>query len=254
MLEIRALTKRYPGTTAVNRVSFIASPDEVTGFLGPNGSGKSTTVKMITGLLDPTEGEILYRERPIHDNIVDFKSRIGYVPEEPFLYPHLSGAEYLELTGDLRGVPSKKLGNTIEALLKLFSLHDDRDVPMSSYSKGMRQKILICAALLHDPELVILDEPFSGLDVDSAMVLRSLIAMLAESGKIVLFCSHVLEAVEKVCSRVIILRKGEVVANDSINRLRDLMALPTLEDIFSQLASDRNPNATARQIAEVIRR
>ncbi len=225
----------------MDHVSFTALPGEVTGYLGPNGSGKSTTVKMITGLLDPTAGEILYRGRPIRDDLVEFKRILGYVPEEPYLYPHLTGAEYLELAGELRDLPAATLRGKIGTLLDLFSLAGDRDAPISSYSKGMRQKILICAAILHDPDLIILDEPFSGLDVHAALVLRSLIRSLAASGKTVLFSSHVLEVVEKVCHRVVILHKGRVVANDSIDRLRDLMALPTLEDIFSQLVTDSDP-------------
>ncbi len=253
MLEVRELTKRYPGVLAVDHVSFTAQPGEVTGYLGPNGSGKSTTVKMITGLLEPTSGEILYRGQPIGGNLVEYKRTLGYVPEEPYLYPHLTGAEYLELAGELRDLPAATLHGKISELLELFSLAGDRDAPISSYSKGMRQKILICAALLHDPELIILDEPFSGLDVHAAMVLRSLIRSLAAAGKTVLFSSHVLEVVEKACSRVVILHKGRAVANDSIDRLRDLMALPTLEDIFAQLVTDSDPDATARRIAEVIR-
>jgi ABC-2 type transport system ATP-binding protein len=254
MLQVRALTKRYSGTLAVDNVSFLAQPGEVLGYLGPNGSGKSTTVKMITGLLDPTAGEILYRGRRIHDNLIEFKRILGYVPEEPYLYPHLTGAEYLELAGELRDLPAATLPGKIGELLELFSLDGERYVPISSYSKGMRQKILICAALLHDPELIILDEPFSGLDVHAALVLRSLIRMLAASGKTVLFSSHVLEVVEKVCHRVVILHQGRVVANDSVDRLRNLMALPTLEDIFAQLVTQTDPDATARQIAQVVHR
>jgi len=160
---------------------------EVTGYLGPNGSGKSTTVKIITGLLDLTDGEILYSGRPIQENFIEYKARIGYVPEEPFLYPHLSAAEYVELSGELHDVPKSKLRAKIGALLELFSLGDDRDAPIASYSKGMRQKVLISAALLHDPELVILDEPFSGLDVHAVLVFRSLLRRLAASGKTILF-------------------------------------------------------------------
>ena len=254
MLELRELTKRYPGVLAVDRVSFIARPGEVMGYLGPNGSGKSTTVKMITGLLEPTAGEILYRGRPVSAGLVEYKRILGYVPEEPYLYPHLTGSEYLELAGELRDLPAATLREKIGTLLELFSLAGDRDAPISSYSKGMRQKILICAAILHDPELIVLDEPFSGLDVHAALVLRSLIRSLAAEGKTVLFSSHVLEVVEKVCHRVVILHKGRIVANDSIDRLRDLMALPTLEDIFSQLVTERDPDSTARQIAQAIRR
>jgi ABC-2 type transport system ATP-binding protein len=184
---------------------------------------------------------------------MEYKRLLGYVPEEPYLYPHLTGAEYLEMAGELRDLPAATLQGKIDALLQLFSLGDDRHAPISSYSKGMRQKVLISAAILHDPELIILDEPFSGLDVHAAMVLRSLIRSLAASGKTILFSSHVLEVVEKVCHSVVILHKGRVVANDSIGRLRDLMALPTLEDIFSQLVTEEDPDMTARRIAEVVR-
>jgi ABC-2 type transport system ATP-binding protein len=252
MLEVRRLTKRYQARAVVDDVSFQAAPGEVTGYLGPNGSGKSTTVKMVTGLLEPSDGEILFRGEKITRDLLAYKALVGYVPEEPYLYSYLSGAEYLEMVGDLRGIPEKKLREKIEMLLRLFSLHGDRFSPLSSYSKGMRQKILISAALLHNPELIVLDEPFSGLDVNSGMVLRRVIRSLAEAGKVVLFSSHVLEVVEKVCSRVVILHRGKVVANDSVTRLRDLMSLPNLEEIFSQLVVEQDTDAIARGVVEAM--
>ncbi len=252
MLELRNVTKRYSGIAAVRDVSFLAPAGEVTGYLGPNGSGKSTTLKMITGLIDPTEGEILFRGESIDRDRIRYRQRLGYVPEEPQLYPHLTGAEYLEMVGQLRGLPKQQLGEKVDGFLRLLSLYDDRYVPISSYSKGMRQKVLLAAALLHNPELVLLDEPFSGLDVNSALVLRDLISELAARGKVVLFSSHELETVERVCSRVVILHKARVVANDSIAQLRTLMALPTLEGIFSQLAIEQDTGAITRQILQVM--
>lgn len=252
MLELRRVTKRYSGIPAVEDVSFLAKSGEVTGYLGPNGSGKSTTMKMITGLIEPTSGEILFRGRPIRGDLMDYKKRLGYVPEEPQLYPHLTGAEYLEMVGRLRGLPATRLLEKIDGFLQLLSLYQDRHVALSSYSKGMRQKVLLAAALLHNPDLILLDEPFSGLDVDSAMVLRGLIRDLAARGKVVLFSSHELETVERVSSRIVILHKGRVVANDSIGRLRELMSLPTLEEIFSQLAIERDTDAVARGIVDLI--
>ena len=229
MLELRSVTKRYSGIPAVQNVSFVARAGEVTGYLGLNGSGKSTTLKMITGLIEPSDGEILFRGQPVDSDPMAFRQLVGYVPEEPHLYPHLTGAEYLEMVGHLRGLPARQLTEKIEGFLRLLSLYQDRYVPISSYSKGMRQKVLLIAALLHNPELVLLDEPFSGLDVNSALVLRDLIRELASRGKVVLFSSHDLEIVERVCSRVVILHKGRIVANDSIEQLRVLMSLPTLE-------------------------
>jgi ABC-2 type transport system ATP-binding protein len=252
MLELRHITKRFSGIAAVQDVSFTAHAGEITGYLGPNGSGKSTTLKMITGLIDPSEGEILFRGEPVRRDPIAFKQRLGYVPEEPHLYPHLTGLEYLEMVGQLRGLPARPLAQKIGGFLRLLSLHEDRYVAISSYSKGMRQKILLAAALLHNPDLLLLDEPFSGLDVNSALVLRSLIRELASRGKVVLFSSHELDTVERVSSRVVILHKGRLVANDSIEQLRALMALPTLEDIFSQLAVEQDTEAITRQIVELI--
>ncbi len=250
MLELRHVTKRYPATTAVKDVSFVARGGEVTGYLGPNGSGKSTTLKMITGLIEPTEGEILLDGRPIQQDPMRYRQRLGYVPEEPQLYPHLTGYEYLEMVGELRGLPERVLAEKIGGFLRLLGLDGDRYVPISSYSKGMRQKVLLAAALLHNPDLILLDEPFSGLDVSSALVLRALIGELAARGKVVLFSSHELETVERVSARVVILHKGRVVANDSIDGLRTLMALPTLEGIFAQLAVEQDTAGITRQLLD----
>jgi ABC-2 type transport system ATP-binding protein len=248
MLELRNVTKRYPATTAVKDVSFVARRGEVTGYLGPNGSGKSTTLKMITGLLDPTDGEILFDGERIQLDPIGYRQRLGYVPEEPQLYPHLTGAEYLAMVGQLRGMPERALAEKVEGFLRHLGLYGDRYVPISSYSKGMRQKVLLAAALLHNPDLVLLDEPFSGLDVNSALVLRELIRELAARGKVVLFSSHELDTVERVSARVVILHKGRVVANDSIERLRELMSLPTLEGIFAQLAVEQDTAGVTRQL------
>jgi ABC-2 type transport system ATP-binding protein len=233
-------------------VTFTARAGQITGYLGPNGSGKSTTMKMITGLLEVTSGEILFRGVPIHRDLTAYKQRMGYVPEEPYLYAHLTGLEYLVMIGQLRGLPEKKTAQRIDGLLQLFALHTERHSPLFSYSKGMRQKILITAALLHNPDLVLLDEPFSGLDVSSALILRTLIQELAARGKVVLFSSHELETVERVASRVVILHRGKIVADDSIESLRTLMAAPNLEAIFSQLAVEQDTASISRQIADLI--
>jgi ABC-2 type transport system ATP-binding protein len=252
MFEVRNLYKRYLGIPALDYVSFIARPGEVTGYLGANGSGKSTTMKLATGLIEPTSGEILFAGRPIKENPMAYRQRIGYVPEEPHLYTHLSGLEYLVMVAQLRDMERNSANHRIHELLRLFGMHGDRDVAISSYSKGMRQKILLIAALMHNPDLILLDEPFSGLDVGSSLILRSLIKELAARGKIVLFSSHELETVERVCSHVVILHRGKVVADDSIERLRVLMAVPTLEEIFSQLAVETDSDAISREIADLI--
>jgi ABC-2 type transport system ATP-binding protein len=252
MLELRHICKRFKAIVAVDDVSFIAHPGEITGYLGPNGSGKSTTMKMITGLMESTAGQILFRGESIERDLIAYKQRMGYVPEEPHLYSHLSGLEYLTMVGELRNLPARATADCIDGLLRLFSLHGSRHAAIASYSKGMRQKVLLSAALLHNPDLLLLDEPFSGLDVGTGLVLRSLIQELAARGKVVLFSSHELETVERVCSHVVILNRGKIVADDSIERLRTLMATPTLEGIFSQLAVEQDTAAISREIADLI--
>src|ERR1017187_555540 len=252
MLEARRLTKYYSHTAAVRQVSFTIKPGEILGYLGPNGAGKSTTVKMLTGLIEPSEGQIFYRGRSVYEDFTAFQQRVGYVPEEAHLYPHLSGQEYLQLMGRLRGLPRRVLEPKMNEFLRAFSLWDDRHSPLSAYSKGMRQKILLSAALLHDPDVLILDEPFSGLDVTSGLMLRTLLRALAGQGKIILYSSHVLEVVEKICSTVLILRSGEVVAYNSIERLRELMSQPSLEGVFAQLAQVDDGDDVANRILDVM--
>jgi ABC-2 type transport system ATP-binding protein len=208
---------------------------------------------MLTGIIEPSEGQIFYNGRSVYDDFTAFQRRIGYVPEEPHLYPHLSGREYLQLVGRLRGMPRSVLEPKIDRFLRLFSLWADGYAPLSSYSKGMRQKILLSAALLHNPDILILDEPFSGLDVTSAMVVRSLLRTLGAEGKMIFYSSHVLEVVEKVCSTVLILRKGQVVAYDSIHRLQEIMNQPSLEGVFAQLAEVEDGETVAKRIAEAMK-
>jgi ABC-2 type transport system ATP-binding protein len=233
-------------------VSFRLAPGEVLGYVGPNGAGKSTTVKMIIGLLEPTSGQVLFHGRSVIDDLPAFQSRLGYVPEEPHLYPHLSGREYLQLSGRLYGLRRKLLEAKIDEFLHLFSLWDDQHTPLSAYSKGMRQKILLSAALLHNPEVLLFDEPLSGLDVTTSLIFRDLIHGLAAQGRIIFYSSHVLEVVEKVCSQVLILCKGRVAAHDSIANLRTLMHQPSLEAIFAELTQERDHQAVAHHILEVM--
>jgi ABC-2 type transport system ATP-binding protein len=252
MLEVRQLTKLYTGVPAVNRVSFSIKPGEILGYLGPNGAGKSTTVKMLIGLLEPTSGHIEFHGQEIRRDLKAYQRRIGYVPEEAHLYPHLSGREYLQLVGRLRGIERRTLEPKMDELLRLIGLWEDRHSPLAGYSKGMRQKVLLMASLLHDPELLILDEPFSGLDVNASMILRGLLDSFAARGKMVLYSSHVLEVVEKVCNTVLILRKGQVVAHDSVAHLRELMEKSSLEGVFAQLTQPEDTNAVARRILDVV--
>jgi ABC-2 type transport system ATP-binding protein len=254
MLEIRRLTKRYGALSAIQDVSFDVRAGEVLGLLGPNGSGKSTTVKILTGLLEPTGGEVLLDGSSALQTLAAYKAIIGYVPEEPHLYSYLTGPEYLRLVGRLRGVPERSLDDKIDSFLQLLGIYDDRYQTLSSYSKGMRQKILIAAAVLHDPRIVVLDEPFSGLDVSAARVLKGFVRSLAEDGKLVVFSSHVLEVVEQVCSRVVILKDGRVVGHDSVVNLRTTLKLPSLDAVFAMLVAEENVDERARGMIATMKR
>ena len=253
MLDARSLTKYYAAIPAIRDISFAVPPGAVLGLLGPNGSGKSTTVSILTGLLEPSGGTVLLDGQPIRDDLLAYKARIGYVPEEAVLYTYLTGPEYLSLVGGLRGIPQKRLQEKIDGFLTLFGLQDDVHAPMSAYSKGMRQKILIAAALLHDPAIIVLDEPNSGLDVTTALVLRRLVQRLAAEGRMVVYSSHVLEIVEQVATDVLILHDGHVVAHDSVSRLRELMKLSTLEEVFKNLVIAADLDSVAADIVAVMK-
>jgi len=252
MLELKNLSKRYGVIRAVDDVTFRVKPGEILGYLGPNGAGKTTTIKILAGLLEPTSGSIFYQGEDVRGKMTAFKRIIGYVPEEPAVYPHLSALEYLELEGRLRGLPEKLLEKKITGLLEVFQLSTDMYSPISTYSKGMTQKVLLAAALLHDPEVLLLDEPLAGLDVATSLVIKDLLKELAQKGKIIIFSSHILEVVEKICSRVIIIHQGKVVADDEVANLRSLMKLPSLEAVFSQLVVKENPEEKARRLLELI--
>jgi ABC-2 type transport system ATP-binding protein len=253
MADLRAqhLSKHFSGIRVVNDVTLTLRPGEIVGYLGPNGSGKTTTARMLAGLLEQSSGRVEYDGADIRNDVLAFHRHLGYVPEEPFLYPFLSGREYLELVGRLREVPERLLSTKIDGFLELFSLTSAADQSIASYSKGMRQKIVISAALLHDPAVVIFDEPETGLDVATTLMLRHLVRTLALRGKAIMYSSHILEVVERVCDRVIVLQKGAVVADDSIDRLRVLSASKSLEGAFSHLVIRDDPESIARSLADM---
>lgn len=252
MLEVRRLTKLYNRLPAVENVSFSIAGGQVLGCLGPNGAGKSTTVKMLIGLLPPTTGQVLFNGADIHADLVGYRKQLGYVPEEPNLYPYLSGREYLDMVATLRGIARTERDRKIADLLRLFSLHSHRDASIASYSKGMRQRILLIAALIDNPALLIFDEPLSGLDVVSALIFKNLIRRLGECGKAVFYCSHVLEVVEKVCSHLLILRAGQAVSYGAAAELPKVRQEASLEETFSHLVSEVDAEKVAGEIIAAV--
>jgi ABC-2 type transport system ATP-binding protein len=252
MLEARGLSKYYGSVPAVQNVTFRLEPGQILGYLGPNGSGKSTTVKMLTGLLQPSRGQVTQDGEDIHKNLVAYRKRLGYVPEEANLYPYLTGEEYLEMIGTLRGMPESLRKLRIDPLLRLFALAPHRHVTVGSYSKGMRQRILLISAFMDNPDVLIFDEPMSGLDVTSSLVLKNLIQTLSARGKAIFFCSHVLEVVEKICTQLIILRKGQVIAYGPTGEVLQSIGQATLEATFLQLVENRDVTQIANDIVDVM--
>src|SRR5712664_2364602 len=252
VLEAIALAKFYGSVPAVRDVTFRLEPGHVLGYLGPNGSGKSTTVKMLTGLLQPTRGQVLFEGQDIQDDLVSYRKRLGYVPEEANLYPFLTGQEYLEMIGTLRAMSPRQMKNKIDSLLDLFSLFAHRHVSLGSYSKGMRQRILLIAALMDNPDVLILDEPLSGLDVTSVLIIKNLIQAFSARGKAVFYCSHILEVVEKVCTHLIVLRKGQVIAHGATSEVRERIGTSSLEGVFLHLVEEKDVTKTAHEIIDVV--
>jgi ABC-2 type transport system ATP-binding protein len=238
MLEVHHVSKTYRGIPAVKDVSFTIAPGEVLGYVGPNGSGKSTTVKMITGLIQPSRGKVFFEGHDIREDLASYRTQLGYVPEEAHVYTHLSGLEYLQLVGRLRGIPERLLDTKARRLLALLGLEDAQYSPMVNYSKGMRQRVQIASAVLHDPKLIVFDEPLSGLDAVSALLFKDLL---------------VLQVVERVCDRVVVLARGKVVADAAPRELTDLMKLPTLERVFAQLVQQTDTERVAESLVQAMK-
>jgi ABC-2 type transport system ATP-binding protein len=238
----------YDGTPVLHDICFRLGKGEVVGMLGPNGAGKSTTLKLIAGILAAESGAIQVAGLPLPEQAFSVKQRIGYVPEAAVLFESLTGQEFLELCGRLHGVDEDTLQNRIRSILETFSLTSDRVARLDTYSKGMRQKILIAAALLHVPDLILLDEPLSGLDVNAAILIKDLIAALAASGKTILYSSHVLDVVEKVCDRVLIIHQGKLIADSTPRDLNASTGQATLEDVFRRLTNSASADPGVSRI------
>lgn len=253
MLEAEGLTYYYGATAGVRDVTFRIAPGEVVAYLGANGSGKSTTVRMLAGLVAPARGAIRLNGHDVHDDLASYKATVGYVPEEAHMYTFLSAEEYLRLAGRLRGIPDARLALRIDRFLRVFGLDVARHSRLSALSKGMRQKVLLSAALLHNPKVVILDEPTSGLDLTSMLALRAVVAELARDRRMIFYSSHELGAIEKIASRVVILRGGRMIASGTIDELRDQTHQASLEDAFAELAVHDDIDAMAGQVLEAMR-
>jgi len=251
LIETQALFKRYGDKLAVNNVSFEVQAGEVFGFLGPNGAGKTTTIKMIVGLLQPTSGTIRVAGYDVQTQPLLAKAASGYVPDTPNLYAKLTGRDLLRFVGDLYSLDRQRLAQRTEELLRVLDLNEAADQTIDSYSHGMQQKTSLAAALMHDPKVLVLDEPTVGLDPKSARLIKDILRQMAERGTAVFLSTHILEIAERMCDRIGIIDKGALVAVGTMNELRALgkAGETSLEDIFLGLTG----GAEAAEISEILR-
>ena len=252
MIETHHLSKHYDTKLAVRDLSLVVREGEIFGFLGPNGAGKSTTVKMLTGMIFPTSGSALVAGFDILKEPVEVKKRIGYVPESGALFESLTGWEYLQLIADLHHLDRRIAGKRLEEFLHLFGLWDERGSRLQQYSKGMKQKILISAALIANPPVLFLDEPLNGLDANAALVFKELLKKFSDQGKTIFFTSHVLEVVERICTRIAIIDNGLIIAQGTAGEIAESTGQRTLEESFAKLTGVRDARDSAQDFLEAL--
>lgn len=250
MIEVKGLKKQFGDFTAVNRINFNINPGEVVGFLGHNGAGKTTTIKMITGLLEPDEGHALVAGLDIQKEPLKAKAQFAYVPDTPNLYGKLKAMEYLRFMGQLYRVPADLAEKRIQELLELFELTNKAGTYLDGFSHGMQQKIAIIGAMLHKPQVILLDEPTVGLDPRSARLVKDLLLQHAQEGNAVFFSSHILEIVENMCDRVIIINHGDVIADSPVSELRHMEGDQSLEDIFLELTGGKDVDDLVKELGK----
>ncbi|MBP6715633.1 MAG: ABC transporter ATP-binding protein [Acidobacteria bacterium] len=252
MITTENLSRSYGKKAALVGLNLTVEPGEILGFLGPNGAGKSTTVKILTGMIRPDAGRALVAGFDVVEQPMEVKKRIGYVPETAALYDGLTGGEYLELIACLYHLDSKTAAARRSELLELFGLLGAEHDRMSEYSKGMRQKVAIIAAMMHRPEVLIMDEPLDGLDANSAMIVKELVKQMASQGKTVLFCSHILDVVDRMCSKIVIINQGRLVASGTSDELKAETGEASLEAAFGKLTGGQDVGRVAAEFLSAL--
>jgi len=248
IISIKNLRKSYGSKLVLKGIDLDIYPGQVIGYIGPNGAGKSTTVKILCGLIGDYEGTVTVKGLNLKDNTTAIKSVIGYIPELAELYDVLTPAEFLHLMGSLYSMNEALVTDRMTRMLTAFSLQGNINDRMDTFSKGMKQKVLITSGLLHNPDIIILDEPLSGLDANSVIIIKDLISKLAKEGKTIFYCSHMMDVVEKVSDRIVLINEGQVIANGSFEELRQQQGNESLEKIFAHLTAKENLDNAADQL------
>lgn len=252
VITIDRLSKQYDGNYVLKQISLSFEAGQIIGYIGPNGAGKSTTIKILTGIIGDFEGEVSVLGMNVRTESLTIKQKIGYIPENAALYDVLSPAEYLHFIGKLYGMESEVINKKSAELLHLFDLGSKADQRMSGFSKGMRQKVLLISGLIHNPEIIFLDEPLSGLDANAVILVKEILLQLKKAGKTIFYSSHIMDVVEKLSDRIVIINKGEVIADGTFEKLKQEANSGSLENIFTALTGSQEHELTAGAFISII--
>jgi len=252
IITIKDLKMNFGKKEVLKGINLEVHEGQIIGYIGPNGAGKSTTVKIILGLIEGYTGEIKILGQDISNNNIEYKKKIGYVPEIAEIYDTLTAREYLTFIGELYGLEQGRVDNKAQRLMKIFGIEEVYDSRISSYSKGMKQKVLIISSLLHNPDILFWDEPLSGLDANSVMVVKEILSELASKGKTIFYSSHIMDVVEKISNRIILIKDGQIVADGSFQELKDNCMEGSLEEIFNQLTGFNDHKSIAQEFVAIV--
>lgn len=253
VIEIESLSKAFGNNLVLNNITLNVQPGQIIGYIGPNGAGKSTTIKILAGLLGDYSGSVKIKGQEVSEATTEVKRIIGYIPENAVVYDSLTPIEYLRFLGGLHDIEPDVVTQKAEDLLQLLGLFPNRNDRMSSFSKGMRQKVLIISGLLHNPDIIFLDEPLSGLDANAVILVKEILQRLRSSRKTLFYSSHIMDVVEKICDRIILINKGEIVANGSFAELKSQQQSGSLEQLFNQMTGNNEHVALADDFVNIIK-
>lgn len=253
VLEIINLRKSFGHKDVLKGINLTINKGQIIGYIGPNGAGKSTTVKLIMGLITGYTGEIKIFGEDISKIDESYKKNIGYVPEVPDIYDSLTGKEYLTFIGQLYGIDYNNVNEKAKKLMEILGILDSYERRISSYSKGMKQKLILISSLIHNPEILFLDEPLSGLDANSVMIIKEILSHLAKEGKTIFYSSHIMEVVEKISDRIILINDGEIVADGNFEDLKNNFKESTLENIFNEVTGFHEYKELAEAFISVVK-
>lgn len=252
VLSLQGLTMSYGGKNVLNGIDLEVYRGQIIGYIGPNGAGKSTTLKIMLGLVEGYKGTVEILGQDIAAGDHTYKRKIGYVPENAEIYDNLTAFEYITFMGELYGMDKGVAEEKAQQMMKEFELEDVLDSRISSFSKGMRQKVLIISSLLHDPDILFLDEPLNGLDANSVMIIKEILSLLADQGKTIFYSSHIMDVVEKISNRIVLLIDGKIAADGSFEALKAKSKEGSLEDIFNQLTGFDTHKHTAEAFVDIV--